>query len=142
LAKHPKDLKALWELANAQSDLGEGESESKTLLTILELTTDSDRVEAVRRLCKLGRVSVLPTLKRLQYADQCKASAPEVTKALLRSVVEGPRDDSQRPDAMLALVAIERESQPEKAKTLLIELMDVYPMHPAAELARKRGWVT
>jgi len=142
IAKHPNDVKALWELANAESALGDEEDESKTLLRLLELTTDVEKFEVVRRLCKLGRVSVLPTLKRLQIADQCRATSPDLTRALLRSVIDGPQEETQRPDAMLALIALERDAQPEKAAVILSDLMLTYPMHPAVELARKRGWVT
>lgn len=141
LEQHPKDVKAMWELADARSALGEGEAEAKVLLKLIELTSDHERIDAVRRLCKIGRVSVLPTLKRLQIADQCRPSASDVCRALLRSVVEGPRDEVQRPDAMLALVALDRDDQSDKATDLLTELVETYPIHPAVELARKRGWV-
>lgn len=141
LEQHPNDVKALWSLADAQSALGEGTAESKTLLKLIDLTSETERGEAVRRLCKIGRVSSLTALKRLQIADQCRESAPDVTRALLRSVVEGPDDEPQRPDAILALVGIDRDDQPEKAEELLAELVRTYPIHPAVELARKRGWV-
>jgi membrane associated rhomboid family serine protease len=141
LKQHPKDTKVLWELADAQSALGEGPSEAKTVLQLIDLTSEDERIEAIRRLCKIGRVSALTTLKRLQFADQCRPTAPEVSRALLRSVVEGPADEIQRPDALLALIALERDDHPDRATQLLVELMNAYPIHPAAELARKRGWV-
>jgi len=140
LKLHPKDLKALWELADAQSALGEGEPEAKTLLHLIELTTEDERIEAVRRLCKIGRVSTLPVIKRLQLADQCRSSAHDVCRALLSSVVQGPHDELQRPDAMLALIGLEKELHPDRADTLMAELLKAYPLHPATELARKRGW--
>ena len=141
LQQHPKDIKALWELADAQSAQGESVSESATLIRLMELTTEEERFEVVRRLCKIGRVSLLSPLKRLQIADQCRASSPDLSRALLRSVVEGPADESQRPDAMLALISLERDDHPDLAAKLLGELTGKYPMHPAAELARKRGWL-
>lgn len=142
LEQHPKDVKALWELVDAQAALGESAEELKVLSKLLDLTTDQDRIEVVSRICKLGRASSLPTLRRLQYADQCKTTSPELARALLRSVVEGPQNETQRPDAMLALAALEREAQPERANEILAELLQAYPMHPATEVARKRGWVT
>ncbi len=141
LKKLPRDLKVLWELADAQSALGEGDAESKALLRLLDVVTEKDRPEVLRRLCKVGRVSALPTLKRLQYADQCRTNAPDVCRALLKSVIDGPADDAQRPDALLAMIAVEREDHPLKAEDLLAQLIASYPLHPAAELARKRGWV-
>lgn len=140
LEQHPKDVKALWELADAHSALGDGALEAKVVLQLIELTSEDERIDALSRLCKIGRVSALPAIKRLQLADQCRATAPMVTHALLTSVVQGPRDEIQRPDAMLALVAIDRESHPDKAEALLSELVKDYPLHPAVELARKRGW--
>jgi hypothetical protein len=59
----------------------------------------------------------------------------------LKSVIDGPADDAQRPDALLAMIAVEREDHPLKAEDLLAQLIASYPLHPAAELARKRGWV-
>jgi membrane associated rhomboid family serine protease len=142
LKEHPKDVKALKELADAHSALGEGDAQAKALLQLIELTSDEDRIDAIRQLCKIGRVSTLPVIKRLQMADQCPPSAADVARGLLSSVVQGPRDELQRPDAILSLVALERDAHPDRAKTLLNELLDDYPLHPAAELARKRGWVT
>ncbi len=142
LEEHPGDTKALWEMADAQESLGETEAESKTLLQLIELSNEQELVEALRRLCKIGRVSVLPALKRLQYADRCRGDGLTVARALLRSVVEGPQDDSNRPDAILALAGLERDDRPERAKELLADLVQGYPMHPAVDLARKRGWVS
>ena len=141
LERHPRDLKALWDLADAQSALGEGDAESKVLLRLLDVSPDEDRPEVLRRLCKVGRVSALSTLKRLQYADQCRPDALDVCRALLRSVIDGTTDDAQRPDALLAMVSVERDEHPLKAQDYLTQLIADYPLHPAAELARKRGWV-
>lgn len=141
LEQHPRDAKALWDLADAQSALGEGPAEAATLVQILEVATEAERTEVLRRLCKLGRVSTLPVLKRLQFADQVRDEAPEVARALLRSVVDGPVAEAQRPDAILALAALDRDNQPERAKELLQILIRDYPIHPAADVARKRGWV-
>ncbi|MDR3688764.1 MAG: rhomboid family intramembrane serine protease [Fimbriimonas sp.] len=141
LAKHPNDLKALWDLANAQQSQGEIREEAQTLLQIVGQSTESDQVEAVRRLCQSGHASLLPAIRRLQIADRCHIEAPAIERALLRSVVEGPVSDPQRPDAILAFVSIERESQPDVAQGLLADLVKNYPLHPAVDLAQKRGWL-
>jgi len=141
LDQHPKDVKALWDLAEAQLALGENEAEAGTFLQFIDLVFEPEHIEALRRLCKIVSVSAISTIKRLQYAGRCHESAPAIEKALLRSVVEGPASDSQRPDAILALAGIEFESQPEIAKNLLADLVREYPIHPAVDLARKRGWV-
>jgi membrane associated rhomboid family serine protease len=139
LEKHPKDEKALWDLADAYHKLDEKQNEADTLVRLLGLVSVDQQIDALRRLAAVGHISRIPILKRLQYADRCKATAPFV--ALLRSVVEGP-DDVQKPEAMLALAAIERDEEPEKAREILDELVRRYPLHATVELARKRGWLT
>jgi membrane associated rhomboid family serine protease len=141
LEKHPDDQKALWDLADAQDKLGERAKEAETLMRLLNLVSVDQQVDVLRRLATIGHVSRIPILKRLQFADRCKATAPFVARALLRSVVEGP-DDIQKPEAMLSLAALEREEEPEKAQELLAMLQRDYPFHAAVEVARKRGWLT
>lgn len=137
LKKHPRDPKALWELANAQQALDERDAESETLLRLLDVLPEAEQPEALTRLCQAGRVTRLNVIRRLQLADRHAA----VARPLLLSVVEGPTDEPQRPDAILALAALEREENPGRAAELIEELMSKHPLHPAAELARKRGWV-
>ncbi len=55
-------------------------------------------------------------------------------------MIDGP-EDPQRPEALLALAGLEREGEPGRAEALLEELRRTYPLHPAAELARRRGWI-
>jgi membrane associated rhomboid family serine protease len=141
LERHPRDIAALTTLADAYAKLGEREREADTLMALLDLVSVDQQPDVVRRLSALGRVSRIPVLRRLQLADRARATAPGVSRALLRSVVEGP-EDSQRPDALLALAALEREQAPERAAELLEELQRTYPLHTAVELARKRGWLT
>ena len=90
----------------------------------------------------VGRVTALSPLRRLQFAGRCHETAPAIEKALLKSVVEGPQSEAQRPDAMLSLAALEIEDQPSRAQEILNELATTYPLHPAVDLARKRGWLT
>jgi len=142
LEKHPRDTKALTELADAHGLLGEPEQEAEAILRLMEIVPEAEQPDLVRRLCKIGRATRLPTLRRLQLADKCRQEAPFIAKALLRSVVEGPADDPQRPDAILALAGLERDESPERAGELLGELNAHYPLHPAADLARKRGWLS
>ncbi|MFQ3668682.1 MAG: hypothetical protein SNJ61_07325, partial [Fimbriimonadaceae bacterium] len=60
-------------------------------------------------------------------------------RALLQSVIRHA-DDPQRPEALLALADLMRESDPEPATAMVQELFEKYPLHPAAEIARRRGW--
>lgn len=137
LERHPRDVKALWELADAHGMLAERDAEAEVLLQLLDVLPEDAQPEAIRRLAQAGRVTLLTPLRRVQLADQHK----DVARALLKSVAEGPVEESQRPDAILALAALERESHPARADILLKELAADYPLHPAVELARKRGWL-
>jgi membrane associated rhomboid family serine protease len=137
LERHPRDVKALWELADAHGMLAERDAEADVLLRLLDVLPEDQRPEAIRRLAQAGRVTRLTPLRRVQLADQ----HPDVARALLKSVVEGPADEPQRPDAILALAAVERETHPARAEALLAQLAQDYPLHPAVELARKRGWL-
>ncbi len=142
LQKHPKDLKAMWELADAQGVQGEINEETKALLRIFESGPEGDRMEALRRLCKVGKLNEVPTLKRLQAADSFRSDSPDVAKTILNSVIEDPSAEVQHPDAILALAGIERDSSPARATELLATLVADYPLHPATELARQRGWIS
>lgn len=137
LEQYPTDLHALKELAEAYAAQGERESEAETLLRLIDSTGDSDQLGWIRRLAEIGWLSRLPVHRRLQLADQ----HPEVAPMLLRSVVDGPTEEPRRPDALLALAALEEESS-ESRQTLLNSLCREYPLHPAAELAKKRGWIS
>jgi membrane associated rhomboid family serine protease len=137
LERHPRDVKALWELADAQGMLSERDAEAETLLKLIDILPEDAQPEAIRRLAQAGWVSLLSPLRRVQLADR----HPDVARALLKSVAEGPKDEPQRPDAILALAGLERETHPARAEVLLKELVADYPLHPAVELARKRGWL-
>ncbi len=141
LQSHPNDEKALWDLADAYHKLDEKTNEADVLSTLLTLVSIDQQADVLRRLALIGHMNRIPILKRLQYADRCKATAPFVARALLRSAVEGP-EDVQTPEAMLALAALEREEDPAKAVELLADLQRRYPLHAAVDLARKRGWLS
>ena len=139
---HPGDLAAMRELAEALGHLGEPSEEADAWLELLEFQPESDQGPVLARLDRLRALPRLPSLRRTMLAERLKASDAETARLLLVSVVRGPADDLQRPDAMLALAALEREAAPERAEVLLRELIEAYPMHPAAELARARGWLS
>lgn len=140
LKTHPHDPKALWELVRAAEALGEADSQADALYEILEHGSPQDTPDALLRLCTLQRAGRLPAHKRTQFAQRYQAEYPELARALYMSIVYGP-EDVQRPDAMLALAGLEREKDPESAQSLITALTREYPLHPAVELARTRGWV-
>lgn len=137
LQKHPKDPKALWELADALEQMGDTSAEIDVLLQLLDVAEESRMPEVIQRLADARGLTRLPVLRRLQLADR----QPMVAKTLLESVVLGDQNEPQRPDALLSLASILRESDAEAAKAHLQTLIDKYPLHPATDVARKRGWI-
>jgi membrane associated rhomboid family serine protease len=140
LELHPDDLAALRSLAEACSQLGDSEGEQDAYLMLLDRIPESQQGSTISMLAKCGGLQRLPSVRRSLLAERFKQTEPEVAAELLRSVIEGPADDAQRPEAMLALAGLHRENNPEPAKQLVKELLETYPLHPAAEMARTRGW--
>lgn len=142
LKDHPGDPAALRELASALGRLGEHREEGQVLVELMELLPESAQGPVVLQLGAIHQLGLLPSLRRTMLAERFKGSQPDIARCLLESVIRGPATDPQRPDAMLSLISIMREAAPQPAQSLLDELMSAYPMHPAAELARTRGWVS
>jgi membrane associated rhomboid family serine protease len=141
LAEHPDDVKVMWDLADAQHQLGEGDAEAETLLRLVDLAAEDGQAEALKRLCQIGRVTRLAPVRRLQFSDRVSNAAPAVSRALLVSIVDGPADEARRPDAILALAALERDASPERSNALIAELAEHYPLHPVCDVAKQRGWL-
>jgi membrane associated rhomboid family serine protease len=141
LKTHPKDAKALEELANAFNDLDEQTREADALLSLLAVAEDEQQPTIVSRILDAGKIGKLPTWRRTLLAERFKDSNRDLSIQLLETVICEP-DDGQRPEAILALAALEREAHPSRAEDLLRELATSYPLHPAMEVARKRGWVS
>ena len=141
LETHPNDVRALREMAEAYADLGDVQDEASTLLLLLDALPEIEQSSVLKRLHNLNRLEEVPALRRSLFAERCKETDRSLARDLLQSVAAEPNGD-QRPDALLALAALEREEQPHRASALLKELLDEYPMHPAAEVARKRGWAS
>jgi membrane associated rhomboid family serine protease len=141
LNEHPGDIRALKEIADAERQMGHADQECAALLELLEALPESEQADTIERISNLGRLSSLPSLRRTLLADRFQSSAPHISRALLVSVVDGPESDTQVPDAMLALAALEREIEPERATEILARLQKSFPLHPTVELARHRGWI-
>jgi membrane associated rhomboid family serine protease len=140
LARHPSDPKALWEVVDAARLMGDAEMETGGLLELLEVLPESEQPELLARLAELGRLGRLTPLRRSLMADRHRLGHPDLARALFRSVIEEPENEPQRPEALLALAGLELEREEAAARPLLEELMTRYPLHPAAEVARARGW--
>lgn len=141
LEKIPNDIRALEDLARACEQMDDVDGEADVILRLLELQSISQQAILLGRLIELDRIDLLNTHRRLLFADLVRSDSPNLAKALLKSVIEGSPNDSQRPEAILALIGMERNDEPARAQILLDELLSSYPLHPCADLARKRGWV-
>ena len=140
LQTHPKDPKALTDLAKAYGDLDEAAGESEALLTLFDVAAEDKQPNILRRILEVDKADSIPTLRRIMLAERFKESDPDLCIQLLESVIR--EDDDQRPEALLALAALEREAHPERAESFLSELKEKYPIHPALDVARRRGWVS
>jgi membrane associated rhomboid family serine protease len=141
LKQHPNDPRVLRELADALHRTDDVDGEYHTLMQLLEILPEAEQPEVLMRLCEMRRIGGLPALRRTLLADRFCRDYPILARALLQSVVDEPIDEVQRPEALLALAGLERGEQPETANDLLKQLQATYPLHPAVDLARKRGWI-
>lgn len=141
LRRHPHDPLALQKLAEALAMQDDLTGETSALVGLLDAAPPDELPQTLRRLCEIGRAAALPSIRRTLLAERLKNYDPETAMMLLQTVVTGDPNDSQRPEALLALAGLQRERDPEKANRLLSELSRSYPLHPAVELARKRGWL-
>lgn len=140
LSSHPNDLKALVEQAEALVQLGEKGRASQAFRTALEICPDADQPPLLERAAQCDCLGAIPSLRRTLLAERIRGQHGDLARLLLESVVGGPANDGQRPDAMLALAEIRRDSDPAGAAQLVQELFQAYPLHPASELARAKGW--
>jgi hypothetical protein len=61
---------------------------------------------------------------------------------LLNSIVDMPKSESQRPEALLDIVRHARNSDDQLAENALQILKTDYPTHPTLDIARQRGWLS
>jgi hypothetical protein len=135
----PNDPAGLWQKADALGQLDEPEEEGACLLKFLEFADEGDKPDALIRLDKISRLNLISSRRRTRLADDYKAELPDLSRLLLLSVVHDLSDD-ERPDALYALACLDQDSYPDTAKSWIKELFGTYPLHPAADLARAKGW--
>lgn len=140
LKTHPNDIKGWWTLAEAQRNLGETHEEIITLTHILSLEDDGRQSNALSRLGELSALTQVSSHRRTRMAAQVLSSQPDLARTLLESVVGEPDSEPQKPDAMFALLELNWDANPGSAKALIAELYERFPLHPAADRARARGW--
>ncbi len=135
----PDDAEALIQKAEALAQLNEPDEEADCLVRYLDLVPESQQPDALIRLDKINRLDRIPARRRTMLADRYKTNLPDLSRLLLFSVIR-VMTDNERPDALYALAVLDQETDPEAAKSWIAELFARYPLHPASDLARAKGW--
>lgn len=138
LESHPDDLQACREWIKAAALMDDQAEEAAAWTRILEMVPDHH--EAIHRLSQLGALNPIPCLQRRQMADRMMAADPESSEILLRSILDEPGEDPNKPEALFSLIQIKWSADQDYAKKLLAILEDHYPHHGVLEVARLRGW--
>jgi len=141
LEVHPDDPVALQHLVSAHRMMNDADGEAGALLRIIDLLPDESLGPPILRLKELSGLDRLSALSRVKLAEKVGPHDVKAACSLLQSIVDGPMVEPQRTDAMLALAGFEREASPEESMKVLAQLRKEYPLHPAVELARARGWL-
>ena len=140
LSTHPNDAKALHQAAEAAHALGESVKERQFWVRIVQLEGRNAPTATWARLAECGGVTDLSVIQRMRFADELKDAQPDSARVLLSSVVADAREEENRPDALLALAALEKDLDAAQFQLHIAELFARFPLHPATEVARARGW--
>jgi membrane associated rhomboid family serine protease len=135
LSKYPDDIRAIAKRLEAHYQMGDTEHEAEGLLKLLELIDGEDQRAIMARIVQLGKAQEVAGTKRLMFAEKWKAEDAGLSKALLLSIMAEPSEE-RRPDAIAEYLAMCDVEEKEQWK---IELLERYPMHPATDLAKKKG---
>lgn len=130
LKDHPDDPVALARLADALRDLGDAE-EADVRLRLLHVATGEERRAALARLLQLDPAR-LTGRRRLQLAEEVAGEEPALAARMLDGLLDDPANG---PDALLARASLSEPADP----ALLARLAAEHPLHPATDLARRRG---
>ena len=141
LATHPGDITAWRHISEACRDLGERAEEIEALVKLVELSEAEAASSPIRRLIELNALDQIGTSKRNRFAEFFQSRDVAITRGLLEYNSKVAVGTQSYPDALLALAAFEREHEQARSQVLLNELYTAFPLHPATELARKRGWL-
>jgi hypothetical protein len=125
-------------LADEYRMLGDNEDEKTILLNVLFQLEFSDQVAVVTRLMEIDGLNHISPTKRRMLADHLPLPT---SLLLLNSIVDMPKTESQRPEALLDIVRHARNSDDQLAENALQILKTDYPTHPTLDIARQRGWL-
>ena len=141
LEEFPDDPKALEELAKASEKMGNEETEVRALVKLIDFVKGDPFFDILERLAELNKLETVESWRRLRWADELRASRPNLARILFESIIDETQSD-RRPEALLELAGMVRDNDPTVARALLAELQTSYPLNPATEVAEKRGWLT
>ena len=140
LEEFPDDPKALEELAKASEKMGNEETEVRALVKLIDYVKGDPFFDILERLSELDKLETVESWRRLRWADELKSQRPNLASQLFESILNEVQSD-RRPEALLALAGMVRDSDPLRGRALLAELRQSYPLDPATEVAEKRGWL-
>jgi len=138
LKRHAGDRRALSEKAEALRMLGDTEHERETLLQLVGTGSEDETLLDLKRLVEINGLSLLSVRQRVEYANTFLATSPSLSMALMESVVDCEPAD-RKPDAMVALASMIRDTDPNKCRAIVAELQIKFPLHAATQLAKARG---
>lgn len=140
LSHHPRDVAAHLHKAEALAQLGEKGNAATTLLQAASLASSTELQSVARCVAEWGCLEAIPSAQKIILAEKLKGSDSELASRFLESILEGSSTDESRPEAILGLADLRRETDPETAAKLVSELFQTYPLHPASDVARAKGW--
>lgn len=132
LSNDPNSELALLTLASAQLTTSQQDAASQTALRGYKATKNP---QFLSLLIGAERLTSLSAESRRAAAKSASRQDPELARALLRSVLDEPTQSALHPDVLLDLAELHEGEQKRK---LLDQLLDSFPMHPAAEIGRAR----
>jgi hypothetical protein len=135
LSQHPGDISVQLRLAHEHEELGDKAEEIALLSKLVFGAQGAEQVQSVDRLLDLNGLSSVTPVRRRQLADQLETS--QAIKVLM-TIVDGDKNDPQRPEAMLDLAG---RLQGSEAEDIARRLAEEYPLHATTEVARQKGWL-
>lgn len=138
LKRHAGDRRALTEKADALRMLGDTEHERETLLELIGTGSEDETLLEVKRLAAINGLAALTVRQRVEYANAFLRTSPSLSMALMESVVDTEPAD-RKPDAMVALASMIRDTDPNKCRAIVADLQVRFPLHAATQLAKARG---
>lgn len=140
LKSDPNNVEALTQKASAQRTMGDREGEIQTIHEAIDITYGEDLGHFVERLRQLNALSTLGSLELLKRSHQVREEQFDCSVEMLK-VVAYDRDDGQRPEALLELAAVCRDIREDEFRRATTTLTELFPLHPATDVARSRGYL-